>query len=447
MESESTREQSANGAPDGSESRMKEPAVGEDHSGSRHMPEVKRGLLLGIGRWALRHKGEILWGLLFAWVMARFVFPPAHDPYYIRVVERSTNDEATEERLHNLAEQWLIGDVPVKLIVVKLEETDPEKEKEEAKRKAEELANGNDTLMVIGDLTTGVTRQSLPVYMAAKPPVPYISTSASADELCRDCLVRRFLPLLQLSPTNRSEADSMLLWAQEKQKTRCLIVVDGNAAATDYSKELGDDLSKAADDASKKVRIVSTITLGTEKLPSLEDFKAWNPDCVLYAGHADTAGTLWGLIDKWQLVNRSNLLMVFSDGVVAGQHDFGSSYFTYAADAADAADAQNTLYVADAVRIAGALLQDLNRRGGDISFKFRSLLHLENVESARSNIVRIMEENSENRTYYPCFGSSPDHHYCIFSGNQRDNGLFHVWRLNGKMTDVDGWHQPRRSAK
>jgi hypothetical protein len=432
-------------------SPTKKPVVGKDHSAAGHVLGMKMGLLRRLGSWAVEHKREIFWGLLFAWVMARFVFPPVHPPYYIRVVERSTNDEITANRLQDLERNWptdlMIGDVPVKISVEKLQ--GGADEQDEAKKVAERLASAEDTLMVIGDLTTGVTRGSLPVYMESKPPVPYISTTASADALCHNCDDKHSLPFLQLSPTNKSEAESMLLWAQQKQKSRCLVVTDGSPAATDYSTELGADLSEAAEaDASQRVRIVATFPLGLEKLPSKEDFNKWNVDCVLYAGHADTAGTLWGLIgDKGKLATQSNLLVVFSDGVVTGQHDFGLSYFTYAADAVDAADAHNLRYLDDAVQVAGSLVKDLNRRGGDISFRFRSLLHFEKVTSARINLARIMEENSINRTWYTCH-SRPDDR-CVFweDDYRRANGLFHVWQLNGKMMDVDGWHRPKPPRK
>ena len=110
--------------------------------------------------WVIAHKGELFWGLLFAWVMARFVFPPPHDPYYVDLIERSTSAGVTEEQFHHPNARWMVGDVQVRLRVVNLQKTDPDQEKEEAKQKAKELAAAKDTLMVIGDLTTGVTRQS-----------------------------------------------------------------------------------------------------------------------------------------------------------------------------------------------------------------------------------------------------------------------------------------------
>jgi len=431
---------------DGSPASATDSIDNKGRSRSVHAIAAKGRLFRGLGGWAFEHKWEIFWGLLFAWVMARFVFPPPHDPYYIQVIERSKddpNDDVTVKRLHQLAEQkWTLGDVPIELKIVQLQEhTDSDRQKEEAKQVAETLAHAKDTLIVIGDVPTGLTKQSLPIYMGAKPPVPYLSTTASADGLCQQCPATPFRPLLQVSPMNSNEAFSMLLWARQNQKSRCLVVTDQSPAAVDYATELANDLSNASSDALKDVSVVHEYRIGNGPPPSEEEFQAWKADCVLFAGNAGAASTLWNLI------RGRNMLTVFSDGVVnshggRGITDLGSSYFTYAADVADV---QNTVYVDDAVEIATSLLQDLNRKGGNISYRLRSLLHVENVESARDNLARIMEENSKNRTYYHC-SSNPDG-LCIFSGNQRANGLFHVWQQDGKMKDVDGWHQPRHSVK
>ena len=60
--------------------------------------------------WIFEHKGEIFWALVFAvffaWPAARFIDPPEHHPYEIRVIEYSHTDDDTQKMFANLALEW-----------------------------------------------------------------------------------------------------------------------------------------------------------------------------------------------------------------------------------------------------------------------------------------------------------------------------------------------------
>ena len=451
MLSESARDNDAHKDEDSGN----EAPTGNSRSGLTYTQRGRKGRLGWLRNWTAEHKWEvfwtIFWALAFAWAMARFVFPPEHKPYYIRVLEYSgiDKDAAAAHQFEKLREKWqstrpTLGDVPVQLDVLKLTETQPEQQKAEAKTKGESFANDDDTLMVIGHLPTGLTKVILPLFMKAQPPVPYISTSASADYLSLPDAAG-VLPWLQPSPTNRDEAKSMLLFASQKGKKRCLVVTDQNPMVLDYSKELGDDLTGLAGDYG--IAIVYTIPMGSGMPPSKQNLQM-GEDCVLYVGQIDTAETLLNLL------RGMNLLVVLSDGVIETGNDKRFSNLpsdsVFVSYATDAADAQDSLYATDAVdEIAQQLLEDLKTRGGDILYRLRSLVHLEDVRSARTNLVRIMKENSDNRSYYRCESGTDG--FCIFNLNRRDNGVFHIWqpdaRSKSKMNDVDGWHRPKTTTQ
>ena len=404
---------------------------------AEHIPNAR-----ALERWASEHKWEVIFGLIFAWFMAAIVFPPEHKAYSIRILQYNRIDSATEDKLLALTRDWYtkrpkIGDVPVRLEIIKVDE-------EKLDETTRTLAGDDDTLLVIGHLPSGLTKRALSTFMKADPAVPYIATTASADQLCENCDPSRFLPWLQPSPSNAKEAESMILFAQQKQRSRCLVVIDKSSTSEGYSDELAVDIKRSA--ASANIQIVNTLPMGDRPLPTAEEVKKLDPDCVLYAGNADIALTLWGVLPS------SNQWVMASDGVIetnklkeVASLPANLVFFAYATTAADAS---KTIYVSDAVGIARTLLDDLNNRGGDIFYSMRALTHFENVGSARQNLNSIMKRNSENRAWYPC-GSSWDH-VCIFAKNRRENGFFHVWTQDGAtptpgqltMKDVDGWHPP-----
>jgi hypothetical protein len=420
---------------------MVEPMNHEEESSSAQ--RTRRLRTSKLKKWASEHKWEIFWGLLFAWVMARFVFPPDHKPYWVRVLEYRAIDAATVKQFEALRLEWndnppRLGDVPVRLELITADDS-------ALKQQAEKLTHDEDTLLVIGHLPTGLTKQSLLSFMRASPPIPYIATTASADNLCDNCDNSHFLPWLQPSPSNTKEAESMLLFAKQQGKSRCLIVTDQSPPSEEYSDELAKDISNLA--KSRDVSIVNTYKMGAGPLPSESDLQQLNPDCVLYSGNADIALTLW----RW-LASRNQWLLL-SDGVVETDKlgelatlPTDSVFFTYATNAADAT---KSVYASDAVGIARTLLDDLNRRGGSLSYRLRALIHFEGVQSARYNLNLVVKDNAENRSWYAC-NSSWDH-VCTFERNRRKNGLFHVWQQYDtnhagalSMKDIDGWHPPEQ---
>jgi hypothetical protein len=143
--------------------------------------------------------------------------------------------------------------------------------------------------------------------------------------------------------------------------------------------------------------------------------------------------------------------VILSDSVIEarGSDDklanFGAVRFTYQTDAADY-NRHTNVYGGDAVAIARQLIDDLNKRGGDLWYRVQSRIHIETAEDARRNLVRIMAENFASRTWYRCGSNTA----CVFDENMphhRVNGIFHVWKLKGssggEMLNVDGWHPPK----
>jgi hypothetical protein len=434
--------------PEGQSSHEGEPMPPKKESSST--ASAGRARASKLKKWASEHKWEILWGLLFALLVGRFVFPPEHKPYWVRVIQYSTTDDATARHFKALKREWnenppRLGDVPVKLDLIALTDAD----ETALDQKAGTFMSDEDTLLVIGHLPTGLTKRSLPTFMRANPPIPYIATSASADDLCENCDGSqddsRFLPWLQPSPSNSKEAESMLLFAKQQKKSHCLVVTDKSSPAEAYSDELAHDISHLAEQR-RDISIVDTVPMGAGQVLDETVVHQRSPDCVLYAGNADIALTLWRSLPA------SNQWLLVSDGVIETNKPGDlvtlpteSVFFAYATNATDAA---KSVFASDAVGIARTLLEDLNRRGGNLFYRLRASIHLESVQSARINLGLVMRDNSRNRAWYRCKSSWDG--VCVFDGNRRQNGLFHVWQQDETnhttgdltMNDVDGWHPP-----
>ncbi len=425
-----------------------EPTVGA--STSPQNPVLRRiRFLLRLERlWAGKHKEEITWALvfaiLFAWPAARAVDPPKHEPYKIPVVISGNTDEDTRNFLADLEIKFhpKLGDVPVELVPTFLPRADsPEVDLDNVRNTAKTLTAAPDTLMVIGHLSSGATEASLPIYLSARPQVPYISTTASDDNLLSrcgpQCSDKGFIPMLQPSPTNNDQADSAVRFALQNGKRRFLIVTEDDTGNDIY-------LSSMIQGYRRAIRgfpgagVVGTHRIGSP--PTKQELDDENPDCALYAGGIGGAQTLLA-----SLVGR-NVLVLLSDAVIEtrGSDDtltgLGLVRFTYQNDAAYYKDKTN-VYLQDAVGIARQAIEDLNNRGGDSTYVLKSLVHLEGIADARRNLARTIAQSAEWRTWYSCT-SEPE---CVFDvRGHRQNGMFHVWELrtSGEMLDVDGWHPP-----
>ena len=91
--------------------------------------------------------------------------------------------------------------------------------------------------------------------------------------------------------------------------------------------------------------------------------------------------------------------MVLSDSTLESRlsdnalKDFAPVRFTYQTDAVHYNN-YTDVYGLDAFAIAGQLIGDLDRRGGDLRYALKSALHLHSVNDARRSLVQVMEDNA-----------------------------------------------------
>ncbi|PYX18738.1 MAG: hypothetical protein DMG87_13670, partial [Acidobacteria bacterium] len=391
-----------------------------------------------VRHWSSRHTGEIVWAFVFA-VLAGYAFAlyiEEPKPYRVYVVadpdtnwETLSNNFRSKEGNQGFAN---IGDVKVEVQVQMLENND----NESARKKADELAGRPDALLVIQHGRSQHVETSLSTYLRARPQVPLIATSATDDDLLKQCdkscvdegwfdSVQQgampFTPVLQLSPTNEIQARSAVQFASQRSKRRFLIVPSNDPKDQIYNDNLVKAYSNAIGEAHGEVVGVRKM----DALPSESDLETLKPDCVLYAGGVGEAQTLFDHLSRLK-VTGAGLMLILSDSVIESRgtdsdlNAFDSTVpgtsasplvphppvvmaatrdllvtggatvtrtkkkgvrvnFTYQTDAADY-NFHTSGYAEDAFSIALQLISDLNERGGDLRFRLKSFLHIHNVK-------------------------------------------------------------------
>jgi hypothetical protein len=462
-----------------------------------------RQILKLIKHWISAHTGEILWAFVFALLVGYgyTVYTEDPKPYKIYVVADPDINSETLSKNFQFQEQKprvaKIGDVDVKVQIEMLADQDMET----SRKKAEELLARPDTLLVIEHGRSQHIQNSLRTYMAGRPQVPVIATVATEDDLLNQCNescfdegwfapVRtgddRFLPLLQLSPTNEVQGRSAVQFASQKNKHRFLVISSDDPINRSYSENMVKAYSDAI--AASQAELVGVRKM--DNLPNEYYMKTSKPDCVLYVGGLGEAEVLFNRLSGMRLAG-VDLMVILSDSVIESRgtdsnlaafvppspanpdlpqqagvpiiqaarvdHMAGGIWaasdqphtipveFTYQADASDY-NSHTSGYAEDAFSIALQLIQDLNERGGDLRFRIKSFLHMHNVKDARRNLVEIMQQNSMSRTWYRSASGRP----YVFKGHKQYGGMFHVWRLKenpeqpgSEMEDIDNWHPPK----
>jgi hypothetical protein len=434
-----------------------------------------RACFLQLGLWTRHHFPEIalaaLFAVPFAYLAGAYLEHP--DPFTIYVVADSDTNRETLDAFQVEIDKKVIariGDVNVQVQLIKL----PENTVEAAQRVAADLSSKPDTLMVIGSGRSQLVEKSLPIYFTANPRVPYIATTATDDDLLKDCddgcfqrslrsffVPVRFAPLLQLSPTNKIQASSAVEFAVENGKRRFLIVSGNDSQNRSYAENLANDY-EAAITAAAKEGAIEVNKYEIDRLP--EDDKNlvnMSPDCVLYVGNFGEAQTLLARFQHLGPAGKDTMIILSDSVVQTRTSDVQLSQafrqaaaaavlpvrFTHQAIASDYNDHVST-YDRDAITIANTLIEDLNERGIDLRMRVKTWFHVHRAIDARRNLIRIMRENAAVRTWYQGDAQHGEHPVTyIFKGHNQFNGIFHVWRLQDNdsvnMEDVDHWHPGR----
>lgn len=419
------------------------------------------------------HRSEVIAAIIIGVPIAAFLAlyfdrsEPTSYKIYLLAESRVTNQALDQVARSRAAQDLHFGHRKVELKVVRLDSS-----ADSALQQAHDLVDSDDALLVIGEMSSQSTELSLPVYFSANPPIPFIATEQTDEDLLHDCnelcYGKKPAPLLQLSPVNTDQARWAVRFAIDNSARSFLIVRDSDSTNTRYTESLvrayRNAISKLPEEVGNEVQ-ANEVALEQVK----DSIRRYHADCVLYAGGKDAAPALARAVQEGIMNKPSgkDFMIILSDSVVTSQinGDIMSVPLVRFTNQTDAADYNRGLpvYAMDAAAIAKQLIEDVPNRGFDFRFNVKSWFERQSVQDARRNLVRVMRENIMFHRWYlgaweTAASPSPPTIYAItdesdagtpesrIAFGRRAGGMFHVWQWNRErreMSDIDKWHPQR----
>jgi ABC-type branched-subunit amino acid transport system substrate-binding protein len=353
----------------------------------------------------------------------------------------SLDDEATKQIWERFSEQksrlTSFGGIKVDV-----ESVDDLGDPLNARRISVDLAERNDTLMIVGHHFSTQTKEALPAYLQqAQPPIPIILTTETNPNLLPPKITKgTYYPVFRLSPTDEKQAESAVQFAISQGATAFWVVEDISNPV--YSSFLARKFIDQAQEKSKRVLLWST----NLNIPSVDAIRALKIDWVFYAGDWPNALIL---IRQLKAMSSNNRMpgIVLSDGsmdrrlINQGGDDVEGVFLTHPMTAKAYADVQYGIYGKDAFRLVESLLEEGDKRFGQLARKeggtwylAESILGIHRVVDARNVLFALMEEAVRTRHTFDL----SDGTRCTFEddGTRRD-AIFHVWKVqNHQFVDI-----------
>lgn len=349
------------------------------------------------------------------------------------------------------------GALTIDKVKIEIEARDDHNDPQYAQKLSAELAAADDTLMVVGHMSSTQTRAALPNYLQqAEPPIPVILTTETNPQLLlsegpeqRDHF-GQLLPVFRLSPTDDKQAEAAALFAIQERKAKACWVVEDTSNPV-YSKYLAIEFIREVQERGSSVVLWST----NNAVPSVETFKALKTDCVFFSGGWSNSLIL---IHQVRAMSRSaNLPMptvILTDAsvekslVTQGGPDVQGVYLVYPlrADESGGGDQGNRLYGRDARAVVESLIEEANRnfkelrgRRGPLSYRVRSLLGMHRISDARQVLIQLMTSKmaGDKRDFMLPGGRKTR----FGPGMKNEMARFHVWTIQGDGFR-DAWSPP-----
>ena len=323
-----------------------------------------------------------------------------------------------------------VDGVPVRLQVL-----DDQGDPVVGRRTAEDLATRDDTLLVIGHFQSTTTKEALPVYLAAKPPVPVIlPTETNSNLLPPKSYPDQHYPVITLMPNDDMQAQTAFLFATSRGAKNFWIVQD-DVSNTVYSSYLAQQFMDLAQGQQTHVLLRTSPSL----VMAAATIKQLKIDWVFFAGTWQSALLF---VRQLHALGVTPAHLVLSDAsatpdlLKAAAAELEGVYVTYPLDANSFNDkqlgaiAENTISVVDQLLDkANSEFSDAAARHGGLSYRFHSLLGIHRVGDARSAIVQAIQMTET--LSLPYGGASS------FDRDGRADAKFHVWQISkGKFLDV-----------
>jgi hypothetical protein len=335
-----------------------------------------------------------------------------------------------------------------------------------ARQIAEKIARQPDTLMVIGHTASGQSKEALPVYLAAEPPIPVILTTETNPDLVPAKIKKhKFRPVFRLLPTDKVQArvaaDFIKEQAGASHKSIWVVQDMSGIGNHVYSSYLADEFVKdvsngrtegESGDRSKDVSSDVVLWSNNLSLPSPRALIDLNIGWVFFPGGWRPALVLIRELRGIYGSSRDRMpTIVLSDASAEQQLITGSDddvkddvkvYITYPMKVEEKGS-DNSVYGRNAARVIEGLIEDDNSsldfdevadQCRTIGYHFRSLMGIKRVRDARCVLSALMQEAEEDRRSFLlskekkiAFGVDEDGE----DGVRVDkDATFYVWRVD-----------------
>jgi branched-chain amino acid transport system substrate-binding protein len=300
---------------------------------------------------------------------------------------------------------------------------------DEAAKVASDLAQRNDTLMVVGHLLSSQSKAALPIYLQnIAEPVPVILATETNPELIPANLPdENPFPVFRFSPTDDKQAAKAADFAVERlHADRFWIVKDSDNLT--YSEYLVKEFQQQVAKAGKHVIMITT----SDSLPNLDVLNKSSVQCVFFAGDETHAMTLIDQIESIQWASRPRIML--SDWSVGPRlipkegKAVEGVYLFHPLSANVYNSAQYTWYGSQAREVVEHLVRDADSRFSQtlsnkepVSYFFKKLLNIHRVGDARTAIGAIMSERHSYQT--------PSLTYAFDHDGASSTSEFHIWQI------------------
>jgi hypothetical protein len=348
-------------------------------------------------------------------------------------------------------------------VTVKTELIDDYGDPQQAEAISRELATRPDTLMIVGHGYSTTSKQALPNYLGADPPIPVILTTETNPNLVPSSPPSAgnvsVAPVFRLFPTDDNQAAIAAKFLAYEHAASVWVVQDTSNPT--YSEYLARQFLKDANEEQPQLKVIlwsNNLNLppySVDKLPI---------DWVFFAGEWMNALVLVRQMNNLpgnNIPGKKRPKILLSDWSADnnltkfGQGDVEGVYLLHPLPAAVFQDNNHGGYEPvgrEASRLTSALVAEVHedfdslaRDGAPLSFRLRKWLGVHRVSDARRAMARYMSTAAmTERALTPGTSENPP----IIMKWDRSTGTvdrecaeFHIWRIeNGRFVDVQ-WGQ------
>lgn len=326
---------------------------------------------------------------------------------------------------------WSVDGVPVKLHL-----QDDQGDAVVGQRLAQDLAKRDDTLLVIGHFQSTTSKEALPLYLAAKPPVPVIlATETTTNLLPPKSYPDQHYPVFSLSPNDDVQAQTAFNFAVAQGAKNFWIVQDdmSNTVYSSYLAQQFMDLAQAQQ-THVLLRTSPSFVMAPATINQLKI------NWIFFAG---TWRSALLFIRQLRATGVTVPHIILSDGCAtpdlleAAGSELKHVYVTHPLDAKcfnekhNRAFAENSLAVVDQlIDKANSEFSDAAARHGGVSYRLHSLVGIHRVRDARNALIQAMQMSGTlSLPYGGAAGFDRD--------GMRVDSRFHVWQISdAKFVDV-----------